>query len=81
MTLSLSSVVCSFVSSSVMKEFLKLKQDLLDVLSSPEEFQLCFKNVYRVFEVSRVFQGCSKEVLRGLTGKFQGCFKEVARVF
>ena len=45
-----------------MKEFLKRKQDLLGVLSSPEEFQLCFKNVYRVFEVSRVFQGCSKKV-------------------
>ena len=37
--------VRSFVSSIVMKEFLKLKQDLLGVLSSPEEFQLCFKNV------------------------------------
>ena len=72
----------------VMKEFLKLKQDVLGVLSSPEEFQLCFKNVYRVFEVSRVFQGCSKEVSRVFPGgfksvsrKFQECFKEVSRVF
>ena len=37
--------VRSFVRLSVMKEFLKRKQDLLGVLSSPEEFQLCFKNV------------------------------------
>ena len=44
-TLSLSRFVRLSVCYLVMKEILKLKQDLLGVLSSPEEFQLCFKNV------------------------------------
>ena len=35
---------------------------VLGVLSSPKEFQWCFKKVLRMFEVSRVFQGCFKDV-------------------
>ena len=50
---------------------------VLGILSSPKEFQWCFKKVLRVFEVSRVFQGSFKEVSR----KFQGSFKEVSRKF
>ena len=46
-------------------------------LSSPKEFQWCFKKDLRVFEVSRMFQVCFKGVPR----KILGCFKEVSRVF
>ena len=45
MSNSRSDVVTQFVRSLVMKEFFKLKQDVHGVLSSPEEFQLCFKKV------------------------------------
>ena len=78
-----------------MKEFLKLKQDLLGVLSSSEEFQFCFKNVhmglFRKFqecfqEVSRVCQGklvlsVFKRSSKSVSGKFQFCFKEVSKEF
>ena len=36
---------------------------VFEVLSSPKEFQWCFKKVLNVFEVS----GCFKEVLRVFT--------------
>ena len=48
MTLSLSLFVCLFV------PFFSFSVE--GVLSSPKEFQWCFKKVLRVFEVSRVFQ-------------------------
>jgi len=60
---------------------------VLGVLFSPIEFQLCFKEVLRVFEDSRVLKkslGCSKEVSIMFKGSFKGVykyFKEVQRVF
>ena len=42
---------------------------VLVVLSSPKEFQLCFKKVLRVFEVSRMFPVSFKGVYKN--------FKEV----
>ena len=56
MTLSLS----SFVRPSVRPLLFSLS--VLGVLSSPKEFQWCFKKFLRVFEVSRVFQGSFKDV-------------------
>ena len=49
------------------------------VLSSPKEVQWCFKKVVSVFEVSRVFQGCFKEVSRVFKKNFQGSLKGVSR--
>ena len=43
--------VCPFVRPSPFFSF-----SVEGVLSSPKEFQWCFKKVLRVFEVSRVFQ-------------------------
>ena len=49
---------------------------VLEVATSPKEFQWCFKEVSRVFqgsfrEISRVFKKSSKDV----SSKFEGCFK------
>ena len=51
-------------------------------------FQECFKNVLRVFEVSRMFpvsfKGVYKkfqEILKGVSRKLQECFKEVSRKY
>ena len=46
---------------------------VLGVLSSPREFQWCFNEVLRVFEVSSVFQGSFKGIYR----KYQWRLKEV----
>ena len=81
MTLSLSvSVflsVCPFFSSSV-----------LEVLSSVKVFQWCFKNVLRVFDVSRMFLVSFKGVyktfqgsLKGVSRKLRECLKEVSGKF
>ena len=63
---------------------------LLEVSSSPEEFQWCFKPVKRVFELSRMLQGSLRvftKILKGVSRKFkrclrkfQECFKEVSDV-
>ena len=37
---------------------------VLGVLSSPKEFQWCFKKVLRMFEVSRMFQSSFKGVYK-----------------
>ena len=52
-----SDVVTQFVRSSPFFSF-----SVPGVLSSPKEFQWCFKKVLRVFEVSRVFQVSFKDV-------------------
>ena len=49
--------VCSFVRSSPFFSF-----SVLGVLSSPKEFQWCFKKELRVFEVYRMFQGSFNDV-------------------
>ena len=61
---------------------------VLGVLSSPKEFQWCFKKVLRMFEVSRMFQSSFKGVykkfkgsLKGVSRKLQECFKEVSGKF
>ena len=58
MTLSLSSFVRPFVRPSV--PFFSFS--VLGVLSSPKEFQCCFKKELRVFEVYRMFQGSFNDV-------------------
>jgi len=63
-TLSLSSCVCSFV--------LFFSFSVFEVLSSPKEFQWCFKKVLSVFEVS----GCFKEASRMFQGSFKGVYKK-----
>ena len=63
MTLSLS----SFVRSSLFFSF-----SVFEVLSSPKEFQWCFKKVLSVFEVS----GCFKEASRMFQGSFKGVYKK-----
>ena len=45
---------------------------VLGVLSSPKEFQWCFKKVLSVFEVS----GCFKEASRMFQGSFKGVYKK-----
>ena len=81
MSSSRSDVVTQFVRSSVrpfVRSFVPFFFfSVLGVLSSPKEFQWCFKKVLRVFEVSRMFQVSFKGVYR----KFQGCFQKVSRVF
>ena len=72
MTLSLSSSVLPFFRLCV--PFFSFS--VLGVLSSPEEFQWCFKKVLRVFEVSTVLQGSFNDVSR----KFLGCPEKVSRV-
>ena len=63
MTLSLSSCVRPsvrlFVRSSLFFSF-----SVFEVLSSPKEFQWCFKKVLSVFEVSGMFQGSFKDVYK-----------------
>ena len=45
---------------------------VFEVLSSPKEFQWCFKKVLSVFEVS----GCFKEASRMFQGSFKGVYKK-----
>ena len=57
--------VCSFVRVSVRSCFRPspfFSFSVLEVSTSPKEFQWCFKKVLRVFEVSRVFQESFKDV-------------------
>ena len=61
MTLSLSLCVRPSVRS-----FLFFSFSVFEVLSSPKEFQWCFKKVLSVFEVS----GCFKEASRMFQGSF-----------
>ena len=63
MTLSLSSCFRPFV-----RPFF-FSFSVFEVLSSPKEFQWCFKKVLSVFEVSGFFKEASR--------MFQGSFKEV----
>ena len=64
---SLSSCVRSFVRPSLYFSF-----SVFEVLSSPKEFQWCFKKVLSVFEVS----GCFKEASRMFQGSFKGVYKK-----
>ena len=59
--------VCSFVCLSLFFSF-----SVFEVLSSPKEFQWCFKKVLSVFEVS----GCFKEASRMFQGSFKGVYKK-----
>ena len=61
------SSVRSFVRSSLFFSF-----SVFEVLSSPKEFQWCFKKVLSVFEVS----GCFKEASRMFQGSFKGVYKK-----
>ena len=56
-----------FVRSSLFFSF-----SVFEVLSSPKEFQWCFKKVLSVFEVS----GCFKEASRMFQGSFKGVYKK-----
>ena len=56
--------VCSFVPFFSFSVF--------EVLSSPKEFQWCFKKVLSVFEVF----GCFKEASRMFQGSFKGVYKK-----
>ena len=67
MTLSLSLCVRLCVRSSLFFSF-----SVFEVLSSPKEFQWCFKKVLSVFEVS----GCFKEASRMFQGSFKGVYKK-----
>ena len=49
--------VCSFI--AIFFSF-----SVLGVLSSPKEFQWCFKKLLRMFEVSRMFQSSVKGVYK-----------------
>ena len=59
--------VRSFVRSSLFSSL-----SAFEVLSSPKEFQWCFKKVLSVFEVS----GCFKEASRMFQGSFKGVYKK-----
>ena len=54
-----------------------LSFSVLGVLSSVKVLQCCFKNVLRVFKVSRMFPVS----IKGVYKKFQGSFKGVSREF
>ena len=56
-----------FVCSSLFFSF-----SVFEVLSSPKEFQWCFKKVLSVFEVS----ACFKEASRMFQGSFKGVYKK-----
>ena len=47
---------------------------VLEVSSSPEEFQWCFKAVYRLYVCS--FKDVARR-FKGVYRKFEGCFQEV----
>ena len=67
--------VCSFVRPSVrpfVRPSLFFSFSVFEVLSSPKEFQWCFKKVLSVFEVS----GCFKEASRMFQGSFKGVYKK-----
>ena len=75
--------MCVFVRVSLFFSF-----SVLGVLSSVKVFQWCFKNVLRVFEVSRMFpvsfKGVYKkfqEISKDVSRKLQECFKEVSGKF
>ena len=68
MTLSLTPCVRVFVRPFV--PFFSFS--VFEVLSSPKEFQWCFKKVLSVFEVS----GCFKEASRMFQGSFKGVYKK-----
>ena len=67
MSSSRSDVVTQCVRSSLFFSF-----SVFEVLSSPKEFQWCFKKVLSVFEVS----GCFKEASRMFQGSFKGVYKK-----
>ena len=62
MSSSRSDDVTKFVRSFVRCHFFSFS--VLGVLSSPKEFQWCFKKVLRMFEVSRMFQSSFKGVYK-----------------
>ena len=62
MSSSRSDDVTKFVRPSVRSHFFSFS--VLGVLSSPKEFQWCFKKVLRMFEVSRMFQSSFKGVYK-----------------
>ena len=75
MSSSRSDVVTQFVCSSVrsfVRPSLFFSFSVFEVLSSPKEFQWCFKKVLSVFEVS----GCFKEASRMFQGSFKGVYKK-----
>ena len=71
MSSSRSDVVTQFVCSCV-RPSLFFSFSVFEVLSSPKEFQWCFKKVLSVFEVS----GCFKEASRMFQGSFKGVYKK-----
>ena len=64
MSSSRSDVVTQFVCLSVRSFVPFFSFSVFEVLSSPKEFQWCFKKVLSVFEVSGMFQGSFKDVYK-----------------
>ena len=62
MSSSRSDVVTQFVHLFVRPSVPFFSFSVLGVLSSPKEFQWCFKKELRVFEVYRMFQGSFNDV-------------------
>ena len=72
MSSSRSDVVTQFVCSCFRLFVPFFSFSVFEVLSSPKEFQWCFKKVLSVFEVS----GCFKEASRMFQGSFKGVYKK-----